>query len=299
MSETLPNTKAANGLMPGFRSATRRRFRYQILEKGKTVEGQDLTHCDFEDIGAKEATFKDCRFSYSVFIRTYFHRCKFERCEFIGVRVNDSSFRSATFIDCTFNYATFRNTVIPTGEILSNAPSEFNIKRDLMEVLRVNATSMGDYESVNSFIRAELEATRLHNRATREALGNYYGKYAWSRNKWKWLEARKDSFVFWLNGFVWGHGEYPWKLARFLAIFLAVLTFFVLFSIGTSLDKPVYELLTDVKNASVYTVSSFVGVPTPAGVGPVRTPLLWIVVLTRYIAVSLFVTMLFRRITRR
>ena len=61
------------------------------------VANRKFLHFIFEDFAAREVTFEECDFSYSVFNRAYLYKAKFIKCHFTGARFMDCNFRSATF----------------------------------------------------------------------------------------------------------------------------------------------------------------------------------------------------------
>src|SRR3546814_13073740 len=91
-------------------------------------------------------------FSYSVFTRAYFHETTFANCKFVGAQFIDCNFRNAKLRRTDFSYARFNGTTIPTDQIIQCLPSWPNVRRELLQMLRRNAASFGDYGSKKVFV---------------------------------------------------------------------------------------------------------------------------------------------------
>jgi hypothetical protein len=258
------------------------------------VSGVLLQHHIFKNVGAKRIVFTGVDFSYSIFERSYFHDCTFIDCKFVGCRLVESNFRGAKFQGCSFEYMAARLTNISHKELLGNLPAWTNAKRELMRSLRINADSVGDVEASKAFVREELAASREHLRKARESKEAYYSKnYSGFGNR---VDVYWKSFWGFLDWHLWGHGEYPHKLILAVSTFLVFSSLFLLFlshdinaEISVSgLAGFFFESLTDV-------LYSFVGVKV-AGF-----PDVWLALLSvlRYVSLSLFVTVLYKRLVRR
>jgi hypothetical protein len=267
-----------------------------------SIDHKNFQHYTFEDFGAKGVEFTNCDFSYCVFTRAYFFQAKFKTCKFIGARFVDCNFRSARFIECSFDFAAFRGTLLPVKELLVNEPSAPGIKRLLMQSLRVNAASVGDDAAVKEFFREEMKAWREHLRKARAAKGKYYGdgKYSFSQNRKEWFRVRLESVWLSLQSFIWGYGEYPLRLMRTIILLLLFYSLFVMISSGVSLNLSVINFLGEAWSCLKYTISVFLGLNA---VQYVQRNVWWwlisLIALSRYIALTLFTTMLFRRLSRR
>jgi Pentapeptide repeats (9 copies) len=262
------------------------------------VANRDFSHYTFEDFGARQVVFNNCIFSYCVFTRAYFYGAKFTDCRFVGARFTDCNFRSAIFSGCDFSYASFRGTIISRKEIAVNFPSEPNIRRELLQALRANAISIADDAGAKFFIWEELKAGEEHNRKAREAKEFYYAKkYQWKNNKREWALVRLERPWLWLQRFGWGYGERPLRLLRSISLLLGIFTILVSWNISENFQQFAGNLYKSAK----FTIAVFLGIPF----GNLGEPLivsLWLVsfiALTRYITLSLFVTLLFRRLSRR
>lgn len=260
----------------------------------KVVSGIAFPHHYFKNCGAKEATFTDIDFSFSIFEKTYFHECKFINCKFTGARIVESNFRGSTFDNCEFNYVTIRQTLISHVEVLANCPSWPNVKREMMRSFRINADSVGDVEASKAFVREELAASREHLRKAREAKEPYYAKkYSGFKKR---LNVHWDSFWSFMDWHLWGHGEYPHKLAIAVVAFL-LLTAFILFVQALSLNPNISVanvggVFQDTLRDTGY---SFLGIKASS----VSDGWAAALALLRYLSFSLFMTVLYKRLVRR
>jgi hypothetical protein len=188
---------------------------------------KSLHHMRIKDINGKAEVFRNVDFSYSIITRGYFHKAKFINCKFVGTRFVDCIFRSATFNYCDFQYADFVGTIISTEDIFSNLPSYPNTRRGLLQSLRKNAVSIGDYEAEKKIVIKEIEAKKEHLRAARKLEGEYYQKkYAgWKNQAFVCLK----SVGLWLENLIWGHGEKLFRFPIFLLIWSTILSFLHLF----------------------------------------------------------------------
>ena len=265
------------------------------------VANENFLHYAFEDFGAREVQFNNCKFSYSVFNRAYFYGAVFDNCKFIGARFIDCNFRSARFIQCDFSYSSFRGTTIPSKELMCNVPARPNVRRELMQALRANAISLANDEDAKFFIRQEMKAAELHNQKAREAREGYYApKYGWSLNRWNWIRVRIEFIWLWIQRFGWGYGEYPWRLLRSIAFLMLALATLLAIKTGQTATGFIESLPPSFKRV----LSVFLAIPTPSlqnriDEGFVVWLLLSMTAVTRYVALGLFVTMLFRRLSKR
>lgn len=257
------------------------------------ISGEDFRSTVFRDTGSKRIEFRDCDFSYCRFERAYFHSCTFINCKFIGARFADSNFRRATFEGCGFEYAVFHRTLIPHRQLLANLPAWPNVRRELSRALRINFESVGDAEAVKEFVREELSASREHLKKAREGKESYYGKY---RKFPKMVRVYWDSFWVWLDWNVWGHGEYPAKLLRSIGLILVAAVAWEMYSskleLMTMSIPTIGSWLVQHGRDVVY---SFLGVK----VDTISDGMSALLGLTRYVTLGLFISVLYKRLSRR
>ncbi|MFQ2892872.1 pentapeptide repeat-containing protein [Aeromonas caviae] len=190
------------------------------------------------DVGGKNIIFDSCDFSYAVIERGYFHQATFKNCKFIGTRFISCNFRSTKIEMCDFRYATFIGTVIPINEISSNFPYEPNQRRDLIQSLRANAISIGDYQTNNDLLSLELKATTQHHLNIVKRPHSYYlRKYTGIdriKSLLKYLGLKFEDLV-------WGYGLSPQRLIIF-ALSIITVTAAILSWQEISLDSSMYEI---------------------------------------------------------
>lgn len=268
--------------------------------KTETISERDFKHTLFKDIDGKEKTFRNCDFSYCVFIRAYFRKAKFKNCKFIGSRFYDCNFRGAELTECDFDYAQFKDTLIASYEVMQNLPKYPNQKRDLMQFHRVNAESIGDFEAIKIYVRAELEATREHWRKARIRSDRYYkDKYPGVKNYFK---ACFKSLYLLLDWIIWGHGEYPGKLFRSILVLLVGYAVWIFFQIGGIAENTtIAQIGILIWDSVIVGISIFLG--TPSVSDEYLLKISWgtkaIIVLTRYVSLGLFISALFRQLSKR
>lgn len=179
---------------------------------GSTLKS--FRHAELVYVSGKEGAFEGFDFSYAVMTDCYFHNATFMNCKFTGSRMYRCNFRGAKFINCDFRYIDMDETRISTEQMLGNMPDFPNIAREIAQVMRRNATSLGDVASSRKFMIFELEQRQEHIRRALRGQGDYYKeKYdTWRKRlrlRWHGLMLKADKFL-------WGHGEKVWRI--FLSI---------------------------------------------------------------------------------
>jgi hypothetical protein len=163
----------------------------------------------FVRVGAKEKTFANIDFKYSIFDGCYLRGCRFLNCDFTGCRFLSTSFHGSTFSNCNFAYATFERTLIADDILETQAPVFENQKVRFARALRVNYQQLGESESVNKAIKIELQATRTHLYEAWHSKKDYYReKYRGSKRasyflRWLWFS---------ILHLLWGNGESATRL---------------------------------------------------------------------------------------
>jgi|GEM_PF-1048276 len=273
-----------------------------IFGENTVVSDRDFSKCCFDDMYAKKVEFRNCDFSHCVFVRACFYRATFSSCRFVGAYFFDCNFRSATLGSCMFEYAFFRGTLIPYEQIRRNKPEWPNVCQELMRILRVNAASVGNEQEVKKYVKEEMKASRdYYARALAMGQTYYEVKFPTFLNR---LGLRWNRLKLLVDWYAWGHGEYPLRLLSLGALSLLAFAAVNALICGVLSGNPkANDIASGMTDSLRICLSLFLGIPPRlADVGSVYYPNGWltgVLVLWRYVVVGLFVTVIFRRISRR
>ncbi len=243
-------------------------------------EKLSLTKHSFLRVSAVKQTFEGVDFRYSTFDDCYFRNCKFIDCNFTGGQFKNSTFRGSEFTGSTFDYSRFSDTNI-SNSILDNCQPGFeNVALEFSQSLRVNFGQIGDTVGVNKAIKAELSSTKVHLKKAA------FSKEGWYRNKYSGIERLKyiwNYLAFCFFDWVWGNGE------SLFNVFLSMLA--VIFFAALAIDAPFTELFESL----VKSLQVFLGLKAPDIPLTVSLPLIF----CRYVLLSLFISVLVKRLSRR
>lgn len=261
------------------------------------TNGESFAHGHLSDVSGKKQIFEGVDFSYAVITRGYFHLAEFRNCKFVGTRFVDCNFRNANFDNCDFSYSDFIGCRVETDEILKSLPGPPNVRRELLQILRKNALTMGDVASSRAFVIAEISARKEHLRRAWRLEEPYY------KNKYGGFSKQFDVAVrrsaLWFDGFFWGHGERLWMLAvstTSLLLFFSIVSTWLWISSAT--EPTIREGLGYFTSSLIYYISLFLDVPNNNDVTPIIY-IDWVVVIFRYISLGVLVSGLFRWLSHR
>jgi uncharacterized protein YjbI with pentapeptide repeats len=265
---------------------TRRRVVASDQQWAADAKDQSFLDHVFTRSSAKKRAFTNVDFRYSAFDVCYFRDCKFDSCDFTGCRFIGSNFHGSTFTGCKFDYAHFERTQVDSAILDFCCPSVENLKLRFARTLRMNFQALGDAASVNKAILVELDATSIHLYKAWQSNESYY------RKKYAGV-ARLNAFLEWSRfkalDVLWGNGERPAKLARFVLGFLVLIA---AFDVGANRDP---RLLTSYWAALLNSVQVFLGTgPSPFGSLASAG-----IAFARLVTFGLFVSILVRRFARR
>ncbi|MBY2905734.1 pentapeptide repeat-containing protein [Rhizobium leguminosarum] len=258
-----------------------------------TVRKAEWQNAEILDLNALKTVFEDCDFSYSVIENGYFRDAVFRNCRFVGAKFIDCNFKSANFYKCDFKFALFHTCLLEVPEILASLPAEPNIRREALQNLKANAAETGDYSSLGLLTLQEIDAAKRHFSYALHGYDTYYkNKYASIFSK---ARAGASLFGLWLAGIIWGHGERPWRLLVSCFLILCGLSFLNFWSLmprigwsqaerGLRSFEYISRLFLDLSPDSSF--AGFVAVD-------------YIVVLMRYLYIGLFISILYKSISRR
>lgn len=264
------------------------------MRSDEPLVGRPFSNFHMYEANGSKLVFRNCDFSYSVIERCYFRSARFEGCNFTGAKILDSNFRSVEFAGCIFDYVTIQRSHVPTQELLRNLPAYANVRRDFLQQLRANASSIGDATHTNVLVAKELQAERDYWREARLGTSTYYQqKYAGPR---KQLEAYRHSIGLWLDQSVWGHGE---SIIRLITSTFACLCLLTLFRWFTYPIKSVEAMnLGQLLDAMLDTWCLYLDLPFGLA-GDKQYVWSSVVVLLRYLTLGLFIAVLFRKLSKR
>ena len=155
-----------------------------------------------------KATIEDCDFSYTIFINCYFRGAIFKGCNFTGCKFYECNFRSASLTNCQLMYSKWKETYVKKETILANLPSFDGVAQELLINLRMNASSIGEYEDARYYLYESEALSRAHLRKVILRYSDYYYKYStWDRVKSLFTLTRS-----YIEKFFWGYGEKPGTL---------------------------------------------------------------------------------------
>lgn len=254
---------------------------------------EDHRNKRFADLNGNGRKFTNCDFSYSIFERGYFHKAVFENCNFVGCRFYDCNFREVRFNSCDFRYTTFHGTLLPAQEIIPNLPPQPNLRRDVLQQLKVNAMQVGDIEGARNFTDQEIRATYDHLiRAIRGSEHYYREKYPAT---WDKIAISIKLISHGMSGFFWGHGERPWRLVMSLFTLLFVCCLLNSLSIPSQDEFSVGEYVVI---ASLHSFDVFLGISSEMGKYGFAI-IDYVLVILRYIYIGLLIAVLEKFISFR
>lgn len=252
----------------------------------------DLKNSLVEDLNAHKRVLENCDFSYSVFRRGYFRETVFRNCVFKGVRFEDCSFRGAEFYQCDFTYAVFQSSLVAAKSIIPSLPLQPNQRRELLQILRANAASMGDHEGQSLYILQELDASKAHHKGIVDGKDEFYrNKYVLGDRISSWFHLQ----FLRLDSLVWGHGERPIALMRTTVAIVVSLALINAFSPGVRTSATAFEKICSSLN---YSIRFFLDLPLPAGyVG--FEPIDYALIILRYVSFGLLISTLYKYLSHR
>lgn len=268
------------------------RFDDQTLPEGLYVR------CTFANVSFLRATLDRVRFSACVFEDCYFRETTLNTCRFSGTRFIDCDFVKPTILGCDFSYARFRGCFPPKEEIEASLPAEHNMREALTSNLASEAEKAGNQTEARKYRLAAIRAGEQHLLAGARARTQYYRDHF--PNSLDRIGALSRYLLSRLNGYLWGYGERGWPLLRSV-IAVALVIWPILFQLARrsiengSGHRPSYGDCIWLSVASILGNSGAAGFATT---GFARA-----LVLTEgaigLVSLGLFVTYLFRYVTRR
>lgn len=176
----------------------------------------------FIRLGLRDSIIKGTSLEQSIFEGCYFRRAKLTNVSFVGSSFNNCNFEGAEIRSCDFKYARFHRCLMPADEIISNMPTEPNLRRELARELRANAISVGRTDDADKFLLQEINADIGYHKEIVKSETTYF------REKHGSLLDRFGSLVrlirLWIGTKVWGNGTKLGNLIRTVILTLAIST---------------------------------------------------------------------------
>ncbi|MFM9329899.1 pentapeptide repeat-containing protein [Paenibacillus mesotrionivorans] len=193
----------------------------QFQLEDKTIQNSSLL-----SLGLNRAKFINSRITQTIVQDCYLRNATFQNVDLTGTKFINCNLEKASFRVCNLRYTEFSKCKINLQEILSNLPTESNLKINILKQLLINQTEMSEKKSCDKLNVLIAEEERVNSKNKFLCLNSYYSNIG--------TLDRVNSFFSYImqtiSGFVWGYGLSLWKLFRFAVltvIFFAVIISFL------------------------------------------------------------------------
>lgn len=269
-----------------------------LVSVEKSIETDRRFNCDesnskysnyvFNRLVAKRIKFTNVDFKYTFFENCYLRNCTFDSCDFTGCRFTNTQLPNVTFLGCRFDYATFDKTLIGSEVLDTGCPGHDNLKLRFARSLRTNFQQLGDAEAANKAMLVELSATESHLKKAWRSNESYY------RSHHPGAIYRTIAFLKWTKfrilDFIWGNGESPLRLARFVLVVLMLMAFADLVMAGDPINPLNYPA------SFVKSVAIFFGTLAPESYDKTY---LAAITFIRFVTIGFFLSIIIKRFSRR
>ena len=154
------------------------------LEKRLELRDKKIRHSVWVNVSLKQAKFLKCDFSHAIFINCYLRGAQFTDCDFTGCRFVECNFRSSSVARCNLQYTRWEKTHIRRSTLLGNLPAQANLAQELLIQLRLNASSIGEYDDARYYLYQAEKRSREHFVEIIRCREDYYrDKYAVSLDR--------------------------------------------------------------------------------------------------------------------
>jgi hypothetical protein len=254
-------------------------------------------HCTFSNISFKDSTLEGITFEDCVFIGCYFRRTRIDGCRFPASRFIDSTLVRPRIFDSSFSTARFDRCAPAYADMASSLPPEHNLRRELASNLANEAMAAGKGSDARQFRLEAIKAREREKLAAFKHENDYYKKYQGLDQLGAGLAYASSR----ANGLIWGYGERTFPLLRNVVL-LALLVFpFLLYLARDGLETP------DGTSVGMFgyvhlSLANLLNNEALSEVESTGEVALWISTVesfTGVIVLGLFVTLLFRTVTRR
>lgn len=265
------------------------------------IQDAHYQHCTFANISFRDVTIEDGRFEDCVFVACYFRRAHLVTTTFLACRFLDCEFAGVKIQGCSFKYARFSRCVPPYAEFSPNMPFEPQLRELLASNLAGEAEALGATREARRYRLQAIRALEEHYKAGFRAEDSYYHSH-FTGVKRVWALVRYGLSR--VNGLVWGYGERSIILLMNYVV-LALLIFPLIFwwqrgaLLVVSPGGDANPRASDIILFSIDNMLAGPGFSRVIALSGITRLLAAAEVLTGLIALGLFITLLFRAITRR
>jgi hypothetical protein len=262
---------------------------------GVEIEDGMFAHCTFANVSFKGCTIAGSRFIDCTFISCYFRKavirnakfdgCKFVDCDFPQVRVQGTSFMFPQFKGCFIGFDEMRPNLPPEPELRSLAAAE----------LAREAYALGHPRDARLFRLQALRAHETHLWRAFRASSSYYKDHyntlqrVAAGSKWAASQA---------NRLIWGNGERGFTLLTNFLLLLLLIYPLLFYFFGDVHAVSGETTTADYLLLSADSATGFSGLSNVA-LGSTASQVIAVSeVIVGLVAFGLFITILFRRITR-
>jgi hypothetical protein len=273
---------------------------YSDVSFAERLDGVEIklgmfAHCTFANVSFKGCTIADSRFMDCTFISCYFRKAEIRNSKFDGCKFVDCDFPKVRVQGTTFMYPKFKDCFIAFDEMRPNLPPEPELRSLVASELAREAYALGYPRDARLFRLQALRANETHLWRAFRASSSYYKDHY---DVFGRIGAGAKWFASQVNRLIWGNGERGFTLlANFLLLTLAVypLLFYFLGSVRDVSGKTTTAdyLLLSVDSATNFSQLSNVALGSTAARVIAASE-----VIVGLVAFGLFITILFRRITR-
>ena len=269
-------------------------FASQRLD-GAPIEMGLFTHCTFSNVSFKGCSISDSRFVNCTFVSCYFRKTTIQNSKFDGCKFIDCDFPKVRVQSTGFMFPRFRGCFIAFDEMKPNLPPEPELREMVAIELAREAYAHGDTADARKY---RLEALRAHEHHLAHA---FRAKSSYYKEHYD-LAARARAGSAWVgsqaNRIVWGNGERG-AMLLFNFLFLTLVVFPLIFAAIGGVEAGSGKLTTiDYVLLSIDSATSYSGL---SGVELFSTGARFVSaveLIVGLLAFGLFITILFRRITR-
>jgi hypothetical protein len=269
-------------------------FASQRLD-GVPIDTGLFAHCTFVNVSFKGCTITDSRFINCTFISCYFRKTTIQNSKFDGCKFIDCDFPQLRLQGADFMFPKFKGCFIAFDEMRPNLPAEPELRYLVAGELAREAYALGNTRDARRYRLQALRAHETHLWRAFRASSSYY------RDHYDTF-GRLGAGVAWIasqvNRLIWGNGERGTTLL-FNFLVLVFVAFPLLFYAVGGVQAAAGKMTTaDYVLLSVDSATSYSGLSSVSLVSTASRAVAASEIAVGLVAFGLFITILFRRITR-